>query len=205
MAEVAQQLAWLGAALRSSPRDTGPIYCVPFVNETPPTETLDDHINQLSHVSRALRCKIDFRFERCEQLGNKNGQCWRNLFRNPVIVRGFPIASRPEVPLGLELPLKLGALLVGAKALDRFGDGVFLKGFSSMAFMTGRHDNTCSWHFLYKDDGSRIRYTDVPAGHTIEGNPNVGDMNTTRHIVGWSADTSYNIGKQSPLGPDGWS
>jgi len=188
---VAQQLAWLGAALRPSPRDLGIVTCVPFISEKTPTNR--------SHAethSTTLRCKIDFRFEDCELVVGEGGQCWHELFRNPVIASGFPITRREgaSAPQGLELPLKLGAELVGTTFLDKFGSDVFLKGFSSMAVMTGQQKDICSWHFLYKDDGSRIRYTDLPAEHAFPGASNVWDLHNARHVVGWSPDTSYNIG-----------
>jgi len=186
IAEVAQQLAWLGAALRSSPRDTGVVYCVPFMAATTSIESSTPY----------LRYSIKFRFEECEQPVDGPGQCWHSLFRNPVIARGFPITTRPTDSLchGLELPLELAAKLVGTKFVDRFGDDMFLKGYSSMAVVTGRQNEVCTWHFLYKKDGNRIRYTDSPPNHTT-GISNAWDVHNSRHIIGWSPDTSYNIGR----------
>ena len=189
-AELAQQLAWLGAALRSSPRDTGVVYCVPFIAEATSIGS-----NSGGH-SPSIRYRICFKFEDCEQPVDRLGQCWHNLFRNPVIVRGFPIATRPTDSLchGLELPLELGASLVGTKFVDRFGDNIFLKGFSSMAVVTGRQNEVFAWHFVHKEDGSRIRYTDLPPEHTtsVSGGWNA---HNSRHIVGWCPDAFYNIGR----------
>lgn len=41
----------------------------------------------------------------------QNGTCWQHLFQNPTIVKGYPIRARSYNERGLELPLKMMAML----------------------------------------------------------------------------------------------
>ena len=35
------------------------------------------------------------------------GECWYNMFRNPIMVSGYPILAKHERGLGLEIPLNI--------------------------------------------------------------------------------------------------
>lgn len=62
-AQVGQQLAWLGAALRPSPREKGVTYCVPrlsrMVNTNQSRKSRADHARPPLEVT----LKIEFSFE----------------------------------------------------------------------------------------------------------------------------------------------
>ena len=101
--------------------------------------------------------KIGFAFEETIE-SNGNGLCWHSLFRNPVIVRGFPIVERdPPLP-GLEISLHIMAGLIQANRAYAFDESIILKGFSSMMVPTEQSNNMTLWHHFFHMDGSRITY-----------------------------------------------
>ncbi|KAL6849042.1 hypothetical protein ACO1O0_008572 [Amphichorda felina] len=89
-----------------------------------------------------------------------NGQCWHDIFKNPVIVKGYPIPQRPEWSTGLEIPLNMMAGLARSQRLDRFRDKLYIKGFSTMLVPTKQIGDVICWHMIYNKDGSRISYLD---------------------------------------------
>lgn len=62
--------------------------------------------------------------------------CWFNVFRNPVLVRGFPILKRPLPDSGIEMPIDMMTSLLQKCRLETFDGVTYLKGFSSMLFAT---------------------------------------------------------------------
>lgn len=91
--EIAQQLAWLGAALRHS---------------------LDDGLkNSEAEISTVQGRKPVFDVTFSVSPLNKNeSSCWHSLFTSSVIDKGFPIAERGQ-EVGLEIPLEMMAALTG--------------------------------------------------------------------------------------------
>ncbi|KIW70077.1 hypothetical protein PV04_02385 [Phialophora macrospora] len=82
VAELGQQFAWLGAALRSSSRDSGIVNCTPRVSDIMWSDsTTQKPSSQEAHV------KIDFTMNEDEG-GDSQGRCWNGVFRNPVVVQG---------------------------------------------------------------------------------------------------------------------
>jgi hypothetical protein len=109
IAEIGQQLAWLGAALRSSPSEHRMDYSTP-------------RIFFLSGISVIL-FKVTFQVaEIVPTYGvQRNSSCRRSLFRNPIIVEGYPILSRNNEEKGLEIPLNIMAGLGQASRVTNFG------------------------------------------------------------------------------------
>ncbi|KAI1177647.1 hypothetical protein F4777DRAFT_587102 [Nemania sp. FL0916] len=174
--EIGEQLAWLGAALRSSPYATGVAECVPFV------EWLAATINK----RMPLRCNIKFRLEHLETSRNTNGQCWHDMFRGPVIASGFPIPRRPEEGTGLEIPLAMMASMNRTRYINAFNFKVFLKGFSTMLVPTRRCDDIVVWHLLHnKSAHDRISYLDCDIHHE---DVTIPELEYNRHIVGWCSE-----------------
>ena len=196
-AEIAQQLAWLGSALRSSPLVTGVVYCIPSVEMRPLGNEAGDPSHQPHHSP--VEFDIGFRFEHCEQQdGRRNGECWHGLFRNAVIVKGFPISRRPSSEgrsSGLELPLKMAAQLIDTKVIDKFGTAAFLKGFSTMAVFMRLRQGVCLWHLLYNESGDYIPYTARPMFPARVGLSTIRGLEDARQIVGWCPESDFNIGK----------
>lgn len=91
------------------------------------------------------------------------------MFRNPVVVKGYPIRARTNPNTGLEVPLNVIAGLVRSKRADSFDGKLYIKGFSTLLVPTKRHTDTLIWHLLYNKDGNRISYLDntVPCTETV--------------------------------------
>jgi hypothetical protein len=192
VAEIGEQLAWLGAALRSSPCELGVAYCTPFIS--------DIHVDNAPHpVSGTpswanIFCKIDFTVqEREEHLESSNGQCWHNMFRNPVVVKGYPIPRRSESNTGLEIPLNMMAGLARTQRANTFNGKLFIKGFSTMLVPTKHSGDLLIWHLLYNKDGNRISYLDNTIPH-VE-NISIFDLEKARHVVGWCSEIRNYAGR----------
>jgi hypothetical protein len=190
--EVLQQFAWLGGALRSSPFESGIATCVPVVSkikmndEKSPAQGLDPSI--------ALFCDIKFTISQLVMTAeNSSGQCWHNMFRNPVMVNGFPTLKRHRRGMGLEMPLNLMALLAGTERATIFDGKIFLKGFSTMLIALRVMEDLLVWHYHYNGAGKRISYLDhdQPNTESID----LHQLQTTRHIVGWCSTSEYFAGQ----------
>ena len=179
--EIGEQLIWLGAALRSSPIPSGIVKCSPYVIEAP--ESGSD-----------LRCIIGYNIEICQNKPcNTNGQCWHDLFANPVIAFGFPIPQRDQVQPGLDIPLDMMVALVRAQSISTFRSKVFIKGFSAMLVPTKQSGNLIIWHLLYnKNPKERISYL-VPS--PMHADVTVADLKQSRHIVGWCCNAVSIVGR----------
>lgn len=184
VAEVGEQLAWIGAALRSSPFESGVAYCTPSLGEIGyPNTKLE------SLVEPRPLYKINYTIEKPkEQVKAMNGQCWQRLFRNPVIVNGYPIPRRLQRNTGLEIPLCLMVALAQARHVTAFDGKLFIKGFCTILMPTKHVGNIVIWHMLFNEDGSNISYAD-PRVRSIPGvhldNLRIVDIEKSRHIIGW--------------------
>lgn len=213
MAEVGEQLSWLGAAMRSSPYASGEVACCTPVITTalvtssttaailsprPNIATTHEDREQQQQEEEALQCTIGFKFERCPTSRTpKNGQCWHGMFGKPVIARGFPISRRPSNgATGAEMPLDVMAALVQARYINNFQSKVLIKGFSTLLVPTAKQDGVVFWHFLYnKDPNKRISYLDCrPIGHV---NVKLAELEACRHVVGWCSEAVTCVGRAS--------
>lgn len=186
IAEIGEQLAWLGAALNPLRHTPEPSYCTPNIETFPINGT----------GSAALHCLITFK---CENLGKTtnhiNGQCWHSMFNGPVIVRGFPITRRTELPLesGLETTLGILVTLLRTRYIDTFNSNIFIKGFSSMLVPTQKYGNALVWHlFVTANPDNHISYLDCTVKHA---KIDIAGLEQTRHIIGWLTVTDCVIGK----------
>ncbi|KAL5357315.1 purine and uridine phosphorylase [Aspergillus floccosus] len=188
IAQIGEQLAWLGSALRSSPHGFKISYCTPFISsasiESTSSATL--HAPNITKIS----CLIDFRFADEERSSppSSSGQCWHHLFRNPTVVTGFPIPYRSRQGTGLEIPLNILAGLAQAKHVDFFDERLYIKGFSSLLIPTKyiRDQDQIVWHLLFNVNGERISYLDGIEAHA--GHITLADLERSRHIIGWCSD-----------------
>lgn len=190
--EVGEQLAWISATLRTSPVDSV-TFCSPNIARFCPQTTF------VPGVVQRYDCDIEHTFRSVE--GNVipiDGECWYNLFRNPVVVEGFPIPLRPERDTGLEIPLSIMAALADTKRVDEFNGKLFIKGFAAMLYPTKRsEEDVLIWHLRYKDDGRHISYFEAGEPHV---DVPISIIEKTRHIVGWCSEAKLLAGKitQSP-------
>lgn len=187
--EVGQQFVWLAAALRSSPHEDGIAACLPTIGKTP------------GLLSSSPTISIDFAFKKIasgeQGLDRAPGFCWQEMFRNPVIVGGFPILKKPGHGLGLEMPLRLMAALAGSERLSEFSGRTYIKGYSAMVVATAVLTNTVVWHYCYNKQGGRIAYGD----HDLQSCPQVSmqQLTTSRHIVGWCSTCKVYAGKSPEM------
>ncbi|KAK3319617.1 hypothetical protein B0T19DRAFT_269661 [Cercophora scortea] len=204
--EIGQQLGWLGAALRTSPFETGVATCFPSM-----FRVIREHWQTTPKSASARRSSkrpIDVDFKLYFDVispdttsAAKPGQCWHDMFRNPVLVSGYPIMAKPNQILGLEMPLNMVAGMNGSDRVTEFGGKVFIKGYSTMVVATkaSQDGSILSWHYLYNPDGQRISYLSCDHGlpDVIE-NRDIGmaQLNHARHVVGWCDDCLYNAGSK---------
>jgi hypothetical protein len=129
------------------------------------------HQPELQPSSTDITREIGFTMEEVRQpLSTANGQCWHDIFRNPVVVRGYSIPKRIQWSTGLEISLNIMAGLAQAQRVDRFDDKIYIKGLSTMLIPTRRNEDILCWHLVYNKDGGRISYLD-------------GDLDQERHIT----------------------
>ncbi|KAI1132592.1 hypothetical protein F5Y10DRAFT_197377 [Nemania abortiva] len=187
IAEVGEQLAWLGAALQASPLENGLIYATPTVIDIC-TNNMTPQTNSMS-PPRAVY-EIGFIIEEIVHPQFTNGQCWHDVFRNPVIVKGYPIPRRDSPDnSGLEVRLNILAGLARTQRIDCFKEKVILKGFSTMLIPTKMSKDIICWHLIYSKDGSRISYLDDTVAH--EARIKHSDLENVRHVLGWCPEAQF--------------
>ncbi|RSM04988.1 hypothetical protein CDV31_009789 [Fusarium ambrosium] len=180
--EIGEQLAWLGAALRTSTRQSGLVYCTPNISIL--HNNASSTLLRLQLSSADITCEIGFTMEEAPQTpDNANGQCWHDIFRNPVVVRGYPILRRVECSTGLEVPLNIMAGLARTQRVDRFNDKIYIKGFSTMLIPIRRKEDILCWHLIYNKDGNRISYLDSDLAQE-QGVARL-NLEGLRHVLGW--------------------
>lgn len=192
VAEVADEIAWMGAALRSAPDGENAAYSTAHIadltiDSTEPTGG--------SHISG--HCRIEFALEVVQDTHLADtGRCWRGMFRNPVIVKGYPIPCRADVDTGLEVPLDMVAALTNCQRVVNFAGVTFIKGFAAMLTAVKVVGDVVLWHLVYNPTGTYISYEDsrVP----WDSNPqkvSVEVLEKSRHIVGWTDHVRNYAGK----------
>ena len=168
LTELCEQLAWLGAALRTSPVSSG--ICL----TTPNIEAFKD-----AHSSSPLpSITIQLGFTVTSSLDHGlspdvYNTCWHAMFRNPMVVNGFPILARHGNEQGLELPLDMMSVLAEARFATRYDTTLVLKGAVPCLYPQVR-PNFLSLGILYSTKmgndsltilfGSAVRVGSAPTG-----------------------------------------
>jgi hypothetical protein len=133
LTELAKQLAWLAAALHPLPEPLGVCHTTPEVIVFKP-------IHCFSSVP-SISIRIKPSFKQCPDKRMSSGEartCWHGLFRNPVVVDGFPIRARPRDQRGLELSLETMSVLAKAPYATPYDTTLILKGPYTMLVPTAR-------------------------------------------------------------------
>jgi hypothetical protein len=189
LVELGEQLAWLGSALRSSPSEEKMAY------STANIRTLNSSLTP--HFFLEFRIE-DLKADEIDQLSN--GNCWQPLFKNPVVVKGYPILTRDHGERGLEIPLDMMASLGDASRTTVFDRSIVIKGFCTLFVMTKRIENSVLWHFLFNQDGSRISYSDASV-HCLDHAPveasDISCLGSKRHFLGWASSVVMQAGKMN--------
>ncbi|OTA53093.1 hypothetical protein K449DRAFT_224392 [Hypoxylon sp. EC38] len=188
--EAGEVYGWISTALCSSPDDRI-AFAMPILE-----------IDVENHGSAYT---ANFHPEKSYKSLDSTGLCWKDLFRNPVIVLGYPVRRRErEQKPGLEIPLATMAALVATRRIVSFGRKVFLVGFCTILVATEYARNTVHWHVLFNEDGCRIPLTDSRV-HEVVGDFNLTEnlvlsgLESARHIVGWCQHVRNYAGKSHSL------
>ncbi|KAI1506353.1 hypothetical protein F5X99DRAFT_422978 [Biscogniauxia marginata] len=181
LVEIGEQLAWLGAALRTSGIEQGAVECTPFIKVDHQINTTSPEMSSLSLDVTIYR--IGFTTEKVRPTAiPSSSQRWHNMFRSPVIVKGYPIPRRREPQTGIEMPLSMMTALVGASKVVPFKGKLFIKGFSMMLVLNRRSKDILFWHLIYNQDGGPVSYLDDIPTHAE--NITFADLENLRHVVG---------------------
>ena len=126
-----------------------------------------------------------------------DGSCWHAMFRNPVVVNGFPILARHENEQGLELPLGMMSILAEAHFSTRYDTTLVLKGPCTMLIPTGQTERSITWHFILNEDGERLPYYSFRkrCPGWIAVNTDLLEHENTRNFVGWATSITRHLGK----------
>lgn len=197
LAEVMQQFAWLGAAMRSSSSENNVAMCTPYIETIRRREVSAEALEITPMLTSVIECSVKFRLHDSVPKDKAiPGQCWSNMFRNPVLVQGFPILARRESSLGLEMPLEMMAALIDTKHATTFEDQIFIKGFSAMLVATKITHDLLIWHYVFRDrgqDGQCQNVSYLDHGVTTE-DIGMWQLRESRHIVGWCNEGSHYTG-----------
>ncbi len=183
--EIAQQLSWIGSALRLSPYDDKISY----------SEVVIRH----SRSSLSSGSFFDI-FFKSEPLHPSENPCWLPLFGNAVIARAFPIPERQD-EVGLEIPLGILAGLAGVRHAVEFEGGVVMKGYSTMLIPTKRRDDIVQWHLFSNGDSStRLSYDSglrSCGARAMLDEVHLDSLRFTRAIVGWASTAHLQLGSDT--------
>ena len=184
--EILDQLGWICAAFQSSK-----MWYRPQISQA--------QIARRRHGNSWKNLQIAPRFTSFEHMRDGDGCCWTGLVQNPAIVRGpYPIPCETPKHNGLEISLKLMALLIGTDRVTEFAGRLYIKGFSAMAVLTTQATDIFVWHFVFNQDGSHISYTDERALKAVSRSKHPIDMRlveSARHILGWCPEAADSTGR----------
>ncbi|KAM7204463.1 hypothetical protein V8F20_003579 [Naviculisporaceae sp. PSN 640] len=175
IAEVGQQLAWLAATFTTSAfSDTVSFY-------TPSVVRMDKISDKAIEDAWFL-----IKWDESPIPKSENGTCWLSMFRNPVVVAGYPIPRRPVGAQGLEMTPSIMTALIKSRRVVDFRGSTFLKGFSSMLAVTKVMGDVVLWHHFFDPNGDYMACSD-PRVQLSEPRTTVslGVIQESRHIVGW--------------------
>ncbi|KAH7129073.1 hypothetical protein EDB81DRAFT_888840 [Dactylonectria macrodidyma] len=198
LTEIGEQLAWLGAALQPGSSLEGVSCSLPVVERC--SVATSNLVSQSASSARGLCYKMTFRVEDLDQqLAPLNGQCWHNLFRNPVLVQGYPIRNRPQNDTGLEISLKVMASLAQAQYLNMFCSRPIIKGFSTILYPSYQSGDLLIWHLVYNEDGGHISFLRGVTCYTLS--VSIPEIERSRHILGWCSEAKLYAGAPDALYP----
>ncbi|KAJ3535266.1 hypothetical protein NM208_g7203 [Fusarium decemcellulare] len=181
VAMIGEQFGWVAAALRSSSSESGLATCRPQITiDTPPT----------GPAVCNMRFPVDANLVKGQDSGN--GQCWHELFRNPVVVTGYPIPRRTRYGSGLEIQLNVMSGLTECPRINQYLGRHFLKGFSTALVPIEELNDVTLWHLYYSSDGSRLPYPNLETMHNV--GRGIRDLAAGRHIVGWCSEAKFFAG-----------
>ncbi|PKK49921.1 hypothetical protein CI102_8719 [Trichoderma harzianum] len=205
IAEIGEQIGWLATTFRSPLQDPEILFCHPEISSFQ-TNGLPRLGSRENEFKQSFVCLINVVPDHVRaNLPGFNGQCWQQMFNNPVVVTGYPIKPRKDLiaGVGLELPFDMMTTLADARYLTTFEDRTLVKGFSTVLIPTAIHGSIILWHLLVNESGARISYRDprIEQAISIE----AGNFKSARHILGWCMNAQNNIGSLNASYDITWS
>lgn len=122
--------------------------------------------------------------------------CWRGMFKNPVVALGYPTPHREMQEIGLEISLDLMLTLARTFWAAIYDGFLLLKGFNTLLTPTLKIDDSVIWHLTVDRTGDRLSYNDGTGSSCLR---SVDDAIFTgaRHFVGWTPCADYLVGKSA--------
>lgn len=117
------------------------------------------------------------------------------MFRNPVVVTGYPILRRPTGNPGLEVPLNVMAGLIGGQRINELMGNCYIKGLRSMLVTSGNTTGIFNWHHLVNSNERRISYLYGRRHQAKSVLASSSSLAAARHIVGWCPNVSHQVGE----------
>ena len=186
IAELAQILAWLAAAMRAS--DSNALQ----YSKSNMSTVFKSRMGSPASSETAFSITV----ETIPLPGEQS--CWFPLFPRAVIALGFPIPERDNDELGLEAPLDMMASLCGATLAIDYCGGLVIKGYSAMLVpIVRRAEDSIQWHLLHNTDGSRLTYQDMInrcPNRAFQEEVNHESLTTTRNFLGLWAVSETHLG-----------
>lgn len=180
--DLAQQLCWLGAAMRTHCEGDRPAYC--------------EALFQPSALKSGVVFDISFIIR---ELSPPEALCWFPLFRNAVIAHPFAVPHRERV-IGLEIPIAMLAALGDIRHAVEYGGGVVLKGFSTMFIPVKLFSDSVQWHFVKCQQAAHLTYEVALKACNKRVMTNELDLETfpkMRAIVGWCTEATIIAGSET--------
>ena len=174
-------LAWLGCACRASSKELEIECWVPSVLEE----------------DNGSVCSLHFAAKTMKEPPQADSACWRQIFKNPTIAKGYPIPHREgNEQHGLEIPLKMAAVLGYAQFATEFAGQYLLKGPCSALVAVAQSTLSTVWHYVVNTNLERMTYQQplAEAKSLSKGVANPDCFRTSRHFVGWSSKMEVRAG-----------
>lgn len=185
IADMVEQLAWLGAACRENPVREKLGLClidVQPLNEATPGTSIAYSFREL----QALRPPAN------------DTSCWHALFRNAVIVDGYPTPRRMHNEKGLEICLQLMLELGLVDNVTTYNGGILIDGLQSIFVPILRSRESIQWHFLHSAEDECIMYSqadELCPGRLRTGVLTEADIGVARQFVGWTSKAEIRFGE----------
>lgn len=123
-----------------------------------------------------------------------SASCWHAMFRNPMIVQGFPIPPRTIEERGLEISVELMLALAQTLWATVYNGTLILKGFATLLTPTLKVGGSVIWHLTADTGGRRLSYN-RGFGKSVLNSLDDALFPGARHFVGWLRSADYLVGK----------
>ncbi|KAF2174672.1 hypothetical protein K469DRAFT_756644 [Zopfia rhizophila CBS 207.26] len=205
VADVASQLAWIVASFKEPP-DKGLSFTRAKIEDQTPTgdPTWNDE-NRSAKFWVLHDNALDMAME------EDYGRCWHQLFTGLNVAVGFPIPTRPQGMLGVELPLSVMTSFAGVSYPVAYKGGFVLKGWrnalfpvrTDQDFALSETPSALQWHLLVGNKRPRLYMAEaketepklLPFGTKLSPTEFCTAVEQTRrHFLGLYEDAKIHIG-----------